>query len=421
MLAPDLGPSLTAHEIVQMLWPDRVVVMRRTPKLASGGKAYALLPSTSSPTLLLPTAPRKVVAAALKGYKSPSTRLSRIQMRATAIVGRFGGGRLVPGTIVIEPPRPRPGLSHPAGVAGHDSFVALLSAQLREDLHAGIHLGPARANRKPVLQLMKATGETVGFAKMGINALTDQRVRHEGEALERLADADLGVLQVPRLISHATWRSRPYVAMRPVSTWSRARTEAAQVGAAMTSLVAAFPERTSPLSDLGWWTDVRDGLAALVATDSSDKAPARVLADRAATMQAAFGARPLRAGAAHGDWTPWNMATNGDRVAVWDWERFDLQTPVGWDGLHYTFQREVNSGRGGAPEALRRTWAEAGEAVTMNGAPSGDADLLFALYLLRLGYRFVIDGQLRAGSRRGPLQTWLVPALDHAVTSAVQR
>ncbi len=32
---------------------------------------------------------------------------------------------------------------------------------------------------------------------------------------------------------------------------------------------------------------------------------------------------------------------SSDVAMVWDWERFDIDVPVGWDALHYAFQSKV--------------------------------------------------------------------------------
>ena len=43
-------------------------------------------------------------------------------------------------------------------------------------------------------------------------------------------------------------------------------------------------------------------------------------------------------GSCHGDFGPWNMATDGAVVEVWDWERFAASVPVGFDAAHYRTQ-----------------------------------------------------------------------------------
>ncbi len=84
----------------------------------------------------------------------------------------MGAGVLLPGTVQIAQ-------DMPDSVGRRTSLVSHLSDELGQELTAGIHLGPPRANRKPVLQLMDPSGATVAFAKVGVNRLTRERVRHE--------------------------------------------------------------------------------------------------------------------------------------------------------------------------------------------------------------------------------------------------
>jgi hypothetical protein len=48
-------------------------------------------------------------------------------------------------------------------------------------------------------------------------------------------------------------------------------------------------------------------------------------------------------GSCHGDFGPWNMATDGGVVEVWDWERFATSVPVGFDAAHYRTQEAFAS------------------------------------------------------------------------------
>ena len=59
-----------------------------------------------------------------------------------------------------------------------------------------IHIGPARANRKPVLQLLGAGGEALGYAKLGVDPLTRALVDAEAAALVRLSTVPLGPVTV---------------------------------------------------------------------------------------------------------------------------------------------------------------------------------------------------------------------------------
>ena len=49
-----------------------------------------------------------------------------------------------------------------------------------------LRIGPPRANRKPVLELLSPGGEVLGFAKVGVTGLTRELVRAEAAALDVL-------------------------------------------------------------------------------------------------------------------------------------------------------------------------------------------------------------------------------------------
>ena len=56
-----------------------------------------------------------------------------------------------------------------------------------------LYLSPARANRKPVLQLLTPQGQAAGFAKIGTNQLTRELVTAEYEALAGWATPSCGM------------------------------------------------------------------------------------------------------------------------------------------------------------------------------------------------------------------------------------
>ena len=67
---------------------------------------------------------------------------------------------------------------------GTDTDVAAyLNAALGQDVVVSLRIGPARANRKPVLELLAARRRADGFAKVGVTDLTCDLVRTEAAAL----------------------------------------------------------------------------------------------------------------------------------------------------------------------------------------------------------------------------------------------
>ena len=51
----------------------------------------------------------------------------------------------------------------------------------------------------------------------------------------------------------------------------------------------------------------------------------------------------LTFGAWHGDWAPWKMRPLAGRLLVWDWERFTIGGPLGYDALHFDLQQRISS------------------------------------------------------------------------------
>jgi hypothetical protein len=115
----------------------------------------------------------------------------------------------------------------------------------------------------------------------------------------------------------------------------------------------------------------------------------------------------VRFGSWHGDWGPWNMAWAGERVRLWDWERFTRGVPYGFDALHYALP---------ALPPQRPSPARLREAATAALAPFGtgpaDAALVLALYVAALCGRFLPDSHTQHGAQLTERVAGLLDLLD---------
>ncbi|MEE3918975.1 hypothetical protein V2I01_12700 [Micromonospora sp. BRA006-A] len=82
---------------------------------------------------------------------------------------------------------------------------AYLTEVLGEPALVSLHIGPARANRKPVLQLLAPDGRALGYAKLGVDPLTRALVHAEADALRRLAEVPLGPVVLAGVRHHGDW------------------------------------------------------------------------------------------------------------------------------------------------------------------------------------------------------------------------
>jgi hypothetical protein len=210
---------------------------------------------------------------------------------------------------------------------------------------------------------------------------------------------------VPTLLAQETWNGLELLLMSPLpippgsvagtadrAALNRAALEIARIGGVVVEPWAAHPfgERLhSAVEDLG---DRGAGLRPAVARLQSE-------------------APTLTYGSWHGDLNPGNLAVVGDRVLVWDWERFESGVPVGFDVLHHDFQESVTVRSQDPEQAARRIIAHAPALLAPLEVASDQAPAVALAYFVWLAVRFLSDRQAEAGASLGDIDRWLVPVI----------
>lgn len=376
--------------------------------------AYLVIPDARKPRLLVPAGDRRLAAAAVARYAEATSRSAQLKRYAVIAALRTGASRaLLRDTVEITVPEQRTA----------DSIDAYLTKVLGGALSVSVHIGPARANRKPVLQLLASTGETVGFGKLGIGPLTRDLVRAETAALGTLDQARLHALTVPRVLHAGQWRGHEVLVQSALPIWEpRATLTTKRLVSAMREVALCKGTHTASLAADDYWKRLRKRLEDVAARppgaardDGTDAAEeARTLADAADQLVANAGQIELGFGAWHGDWTPWNMATTAGSVLVWDWERFGTGVPLGFDALHFDFQRLLTRGVEAAA-AVDTMTARAHRLLAPFDVAPDAARVTSLLYLIDLATRYLEDRQAEAGARLGVLGRWLLPVLTRKV------
>ena len=180
------------RELVPLLWPAPATATLGQARHPNADRSYLILPSLAKPRLLVPRRPRRATGGALRGYGEQSSTARRLAVRVASAVLAAGTGDLL--------------LRDRLEIAGRDTVEDHLGRELGRPVRLSLHLGPARANRKPVLQLLDERGRTVGFAKVATTPLAAQLVVAETAALAELAAAGLRLLTPPRVLSAGSWR-----------------------------------------------------------------------------------------------------------------------------------------------------------------------------------------------------------------------
>ena len=283
------------------------------------GSDFTLVPWSRRAPLLVPPG-RRAAAAAVRHYSGARSAASRLCVNALSVA--LAGGltnAVLRGRVRVQAP------------AGIETIEAYLTELMMRDIRVGMYLGPARANRKPVLQLLTKSGETVGFAKIGVSPLTSRLVRAERDALTLLSQADLASITIPQVLHYGVWHGLDVLVLSALPTWERRRpVTPATLAAAMRELAAVGGLRRETLAESGYLERLRGNLA--TADQGTEQA---VLMQALDSLAPSANATMLSFGSWHGDWAPWNMAYTGRGLMVWDWERFTSGVPEGFDALHY--------------------------------------------------------------------------------------
>lgn len=401
-------------EVCQLLWPPPASAglrLRRRPLAgpAAAGRELIVLPDARRPKLIVP-AGRQASAAAIRRYGEPGSLKTRLATKTLGLALSAGFGRCLGDRLSLDVP---------AGSSGIESYLADV---LGQPVEISLHLGAARANRKPVLQLLTASGDTIGFAKIGINPLTSALVRAEGNALTALAPlaGELEGLRLPRVLGSGSWNGLEVLVLSPLPVWLR-RTplRSGQLGAVLAELCAVTGTTSGRLAGSEYWQHLVARIEA--ADDTPERAEliklAEVLADQA---EAAAGAARVTFGCWHGDLTAWNIASTPAGLLVWDWERFTTGVPVGYDALHYWLQGAVRLPSEDPALAALRCVALAPELLTPFGVAEPAARLTALAYLAELSARYLADRQEAAGARLGAPGRWLLPALRAGLEAGQQ-
>ncbi len=368
--------------VLNLLW-DQDDLDGQT-QLASSAR-YVLYPNQVEPRLILPTRPHAAAGVILTALRDRTSFAARLRTQVARVA-------LATGTRAVRLPEP-----------------AILRDLVRhlptEEYVFGVHLGPPRANRKPVVALATTSGRLTAFAKCGVDQLSDRLVRCEIDALASLGE--LRSVRVPALIGSGTFADHPYVVQAPVPTRGTSRLDDAVVVTAQVEVASVG--RNS--------IDVDEALDAV-----TDRWRRRASAPDVSGVERGFAAvaeqwaRAARQttvpwGSWHGDWRRTNMATDADGCSVWDWERFATGVPAGYDALHLFLTSRVPfvSELASLPDDL---YDNATPLLRPFGVLNqAAADLVTTGYLLELAGRYLDDDQTGAGARLGPVGEWLLPTL----------
>lgn len=399
--------SADLADVIHAIWPPPVSWTLGALRPA-GQRLVAelvVMPGAADPRVLLPRRP--VLAAAATRAAAPM-HTPRLRARALVLSSAL-----------------RLGLAPHLGVrlrlwtpdaADARTIDELLGELVGDRITVSVRLGPARANRKPVLHALSAAGAVAGVAKLGLTDLTRALVVTEAEALRRLGRSSLPTISTPHLLFAGPWGTSELVVQTPLVATRRQRVPERLRIEAMREVATIAGTSQRSLGASQYVTGLHTRMGAVRRTDHRERLVAG-LTRVTATHEGAGGLIDM--GSWHGDWTDWNVVHGDGVVMVWDWERFSTDVPLGFDALHHAAQPVLAAPDGPTAADAARLVANAPRLLAPFGVGAPEAETSARLYLLEIGTRYAADGQLEASVAAGAIDRWLLPVIESGASSEI--
>lgn len=395
---PSGTPMQPLLETLRDLWPksEQAQVSHqdrgaRGERGASPG--FLVVPNAAAPRILIPAGNAPAAAASMRRYSAAISLRETLQRWGLAMGLQVGAaGLLLRDRVQLDS-------SGTAGLMSH------LEAVFSQSVSVSLSVGPARANRKPVLQVFDAKGRSLAFVKVGDSATASGHVMREAESLRVLGTQQFSSIELPSLIDMSQWNGMAVLVMSALDTRPVARGPglARLRGRAVDELAAAFRQPRATLAQTPMWTALRADCLLLL--DEEIRTLYGNCLDR---VESQFPDRLLDVGAWHGDFSPWNMAQRSHKLQLWDWERFELGVPAGMDRVHYALNRHLRTA-GTTMQTVLDGLEKGAPALADKRSEDG---VVVAAYVASISLRYLLGAQGPGGESIDQKSRLMLSTLD---------
>lgn len=281
---------------------------------------FIVLPSQRAARWLLPQGENRRSLQGLQIY-TPYASTARIAKALLGQVLRTGFERWARHQLLIASREPLPLEALVSEVTGEHQPVFALS------------VGTPGRFRKLAMQVMRPSGEALGYIKLPLSEAATERVRHEAEVLKRLGKFASLRSRIPKVLHDGEWgvghilfQSRGPASAGPAEFGPlhqeflrtlRSLGQVGKPGAILVEEVAASWRKAAPFMD----------------------SRLRALGERALALAGRdLDAIAVPCGIMHGDFAPWNTRVENGYLYVFDWESAAWEAPILWDTFHFQVQ-----------------------------------------------------------------------------------
>lgn len=326
------GSGDTLQEMLRLLYGSRISDADRVPGASQplvndlptngnvGARGYVVLPSKRSARWLLPHGNTRMTLRGLDIYApyAPSARLAKKVLGWAIRMGWQGWPRH---KVLVVPRGPSPLETMIQEIVGERSLALSMS------------LGRPGAFRKLTIQVMRPSGEILGYIKLPLTEAATPRVQREAEALAQLQKFTDLRPHIPRVLHAGPWGDAYLLFQSPgpshsgpvgfgashrefFETLHRVH-QAERPGHELVEEVGASWRMFTPRLDEEW----RE-LGQSVLEEAERK----------------LSGATVECGITHGDFAPWNTRAGNGYLFVFDWESASWRASIHWDIFHFHVQ-----------------------------------------------------------------------------------
>jgi hypothetical protein len=212
-----------------------------------------------------------------------------------------------------------------------------------------IFTGTVGKNRKIIVELNNGCKSLV-FVKVAISNTSRDLIQNEFHVLSKLNDEKLTSIYVPKVLYYSEKDFLEISSVKPK------RYE--QPSKLIDMQIVALIQINSINHKYAQWKDMQEKFeiesiienlkVKAMANNGLDRQRVRLYIGNLSLLCKTIGDEArFSCGLAHGDFTPWNMYINHEKLYIYDWELSKGAMPVLFDLFHYIFQSEVMINRSG--------------------------------------------------------------------------
>lgn len=217
------------------------------------------------------------------------------------------------------------------GLLPLEALVSAVTGEHRPLL--ALSLGRQAAVRKLTVQVMRPSGDILGYMKLPLTDAATERVRNEARILERLWNFPALRPHIPRLLYAGSWNDS-YVLFQSALEGERGPASFNRMHEKFLETLRSvhrveIPGRTLIAELAAKWQKVVRHLGAVW-----EELGREVLRISTRHLQG----KALHCAVMHGDFAPWNTRVRQNKLLMFDWESADWEAPVSWDIFHFQLQ-----------------------------------------------------------------------------------